>query len=279
MGEAKRRKAAKSDKAAAALMQDIGVPVPAMFPLDGDQNVIRTALITAGRVRMDLVEVARRLIAQDPDGKVNAILGLTKHRAYGQADSLNGDIASSLQIACRQGCSFCCHQNVEVSIAEAILIAVEMGLSGNKQGDILDQCAEEMANLDDLARAKTGKPCPLLDATGSCSIYEVRPLACRSYFAPDAANCKAAFDSAVHGNGEVRPVSHGMPQIMGCAVRGGVNGMLKDLGLQHDDVDLISTVAAIRKDPGIIDLWARGENSFVARVSDAERPTIKVNGT
>ena len=56
MGEAKRRKAAKSEQAAMALMQDVGVPMPAGFPLDGNQDAVRSALITAGRARMDLVE-------------------------------------------------------------------------------------------------------------------------------------------------------------------------------------------------------------------------------
>jgi hypothetical protein len=90
---------------------------------------------------------------------------------------------------------------------------------------------------------------------------------------------KAAFDSLIHGNGDVRPISDGMPQIIGCAVRGGVNGMLKDLELQHDDVDLVSAVATIRKDPEIIDRCAKGESPFVARVSDADRPRIKVGPT
>jgi Fe-S-cluster containining protein len=279
MGEAKRRKAAKSEQAAMALMQDVGVPMPAGFPLDGNQDAVRSALVTAGRARMDLVAKVRTSLARDPDGKVNAILGVIKHLAYGYADSFNDQIiqASPLQIACRQGCAWCCHQNVEVSIGEAVLIAVEMSIAGNKYGEVLDERAGELAGLDDIARAKTGKPCPLLDAEGSCSVYEVRPLACRSYVAPDAANCKAAFDSAVHGNGAVRPVSHGLPQITGCAVRAGVNGMLKDFGLQHDDVDLVSAVAAIRKDYEVIDRWAQGESPFIVRIADSDRPKIKVD--
>lgn len=60
-------------------------------------------------------------------------------------------------------------------------------------------------------------------------------------------------------------------------MRAGVNGMLKDFGLQHDDVDLVSAVAAIRNDYEVIDRWAQAESPFIVRIADSDRPKIKVD--
>jgi len=78
-------------------------------------------------------------------------------------------------IACGKGCSACCHMNVMVSQLEVALIEKEVGarpvhLQGSKVHDL------ETFN---------GVPCPFLN-DGACSIYEVRPFACRKHMNFDA---------------------------------------------------------------------------------------------
>lgn len=77
--------------------------------------------------------------------------------------------------ACKKGCSFCCHVPVEVTQIEALHIAGETGKR--------------------LTRPRKNKPrqpdntaCPFLK-DNQCSIYRVRPLACRIF---------ASLDSATH---------------------------------------------------------------------------------
>jgi len=78
-------------------------------------------------------------------------------------------------IACGKGCSACCHMNVMVSQLEVALIEKEVGarpahLQGSKVHDL------ETFN---------GVPCPFLN-DGACSIYEIRPFACRKHMSFDA---------------------------------------------------------------------------------------------
>lgn len=54
-------------------------------------------------------------------------------------------------------------------------------------------------------------------------------------------------------------------------------GILKDFGLQFDGVDLVSAVAAVRKNPEIVDRWAQGEAPFIPCVSDSARPKTQIS--
>lgn len=87
---------------------------------------------------------------------------------------------SKQQPTCKKGCNFCCHQNVDASIDEAALI--------------VDYCQENGITIDKHAlRRRLSIPfleVPLSQFSacvflkdGQCSIYPVRPLNCRTYFA------------------------------------------------------------------------------------------------
>lgn len=108
--------------------------------------------------------------------------------------------------ACRSGCSHCCHIAVQVTEREARVIAREVGrpLLDPSDGrslrmrwssrDVQDIPADEFAReldrirayQEDGARQHKGQPCPFLEVdptsgpgAGVCTVYEVRPLACR----------------------------------------------------------------------------------------------------
>ena len=239
------------------------MPWPAGMPFDAatDQYLLRIA----GGVRSRAIAVARDVISE-PYALVNAIRLVVRELAYKGADNLIRrdffDNAPPPVIGCRKGCAWCCYKRVEVSIPEAILIANEIGSPGDSRGVSIDAAADKLAGMDNAARARSGARCSLLSAEGECSVYEDRPLACRSFFSPDAPSCKAGFDAAMSGHGDAGDVYYGQPQLVGCAVRAGIDGMLMDLGLQYDDVELISAIASIRRNPNVIESWAKGENAF-----------------
>lgn len=88
--------------------------------------------------------------------------------------------------ACKRGCTHCCHMPVAVFEDEARLIAQASGRPVCEPKDftrlsIVGPPEEEgERELRSLA-AYTGQRCPFLSG-GDCSIYEQRPLACRTHF-------------------------------------------------------------------------------------------------
>jgi Fe-S-cluster containining protein len=82
--------------------------------------------------------------------------------------------------ACGKGCSRCCHINVTLSAEEAEIIGKEIGVKPVMPARFikLDEREETMAD-------HYGTPCPFL-VNEQCSIYESRPLACRTLFNMDS---------------------------------------------------------------------------------------------
>lgn len=83
--------------------------------------------------------------------------------------------------ACRPGCHSCC-------VPEITVVAVEREYI---RKFLLDN-AERLARVQSLAAQNPfqGERCAFLEADGKCSIYEVRPLVCRSHGAPLVARLK-----------------------------------------------------------------------------------------
>jgi Fe-S-cluster containining protein len=115
-------------------------------------------------------------------------------------------------VACQAGCDHCCHQPVGLTPPEALAIAAHLRQTLGK-GELaavaarLAQRQRETRGLSSAQRFSPDQPCPFLDQ-GRCSIYEVRPLACRGMNSLDAEECKtrlrdpearAAF--LAHGSG------------------------------------------------------------------------------
>ena len=101
-------------------------------------------------------------------------------------------------IACTAGCPHCCVLNVAILLPEGVIIADWM----REQFPLseLDAIRKRLAIhrawvrwMDDEERIAKHAVCPLLDATGHCSIYPVRPMVCRAVASLDRNSCQAAF--------------------------------------------------------------------------------------
>ena len=97
-------------------------------------------------------------------------------------------------VACKAGCDHCCHQPVGLTPPEALAIFAHLRQTLASEelaavGARLAQRARETRGLSSAQRFSPDQPCPFL-AHGTCSIYEVRPLACRGMNSLDAEECK-----------------------------------------------------------------------------------------
>ena len=80
---------------------------------------------------------------------------------------------------CKKGCSYCCNIATSISLDEAKKIAnhLKVGLAPEVNAVHFKDLKRGFAESQ---RDKyTGKPCPLLGKDGLCTVYSVRPSACR----------------------------------------------------------------------------------------------------
>lgn len=100
-------------------------------------------------------------------------------------------------LACRAGCTWCCHFSVDVRAVEvfSILDFVERTQTPDEKTRIYSEIRANSAALngmDDMERMRRNVRCPFL-SQGRCSIYEARPQTCRNYHATDVAGCEASY--------------------------------------------------------------------------------------
>jgi Fe-S-cluster containining protein len=100
-------------------------------------------------------------------------------------------------LACKAGCSWCCHFSVDVRPVEAfsILEFIAQNLPPQEQERVrkeIEANYEVLKHLSDLERVQQNLKCAFLDA-GRCTIYAARPQTCRNYHATDVTGCQKTF--------------------------------------------------------------------------------------
>lgn len=111
---------------------------------------------------------------------------------------------------CAAGCGSCCMVNVAVLQPEALNISKHLRRTRNTvQLSQLKQDMQQLvyliSGLNEDERIALNKSCAFLTSAGSCSIYPVRPLLCRSITSIDANDCRDAL--AMRALGEQLPVT------------------------------------------------------------------------
>ncbi|MEP7337508.1 MAG: YkgJ family cysteine cluster protein [Acidobacteriota bacterium] len=99
-----------------------------------------------------------------------------------QVDRLAARLSSQYarHLACRAGCSGCCHHHLSVFAVEAAAVREAIEALPKETGAAIEQQAREV-----IEREAGNQPvaCPLL-VEDRCSIYESRPLICRTQGLP-----------------------------------------------------------------------------------------------
>jgi len=128
----------------------------------------------------------------------------TKRLLLGRVyEALEREIARQMTAACRKGCAWCCTQDVTLTTVEALLILEHLRANGREDlikrlgqadparfrpGYTLNEFALACFERRDLAEEGPG-PEPaacLLLKEKICSVYPVRPLACRAFVSTTA---------------------------------------------------------------------------------------------
>ncbi len=241
-------------------VDDIGVRVPYGLTIDPE---IETKVKTfAGIVRGTGIVMAAREIAANPSNKLAAVLSLLKVLVFGRTQqTIDEQTAAAPRLACKSGCAWCCYQSVEVTIPEAFLVAAQLLDPADPRRAAVLANAKAFRGLDERQRRRTGTPCALL-VDNRCSVYDDRPLMCRAMMAPAAEGCRAAHAAALGGAPVPLVELYVIAQYFILGDQSGFRGILRDMGLQDDLVELTQAVAAILDDPTLIERWLAGERIF-----------------
>jgi Fe-S-cluster containining protein len=108
--------------------------------------------------------------------------------------------------ACAHGCAGCCTVNVATLPLEGVAAAAWLRRRTGPEslearaGSLL-RFHGEARWLEDGERIRARVRCPFLDGPGGCTIYPVRPLACRALSSLDAGECRQALQERGEGDG------------------------------------------------------------------------------
>ena len=148
------------------------------------------------------VALIRRILAQERQQARDEIRTLGVWPALGSSQRRHDQRITSAPdvgtLACRAGCTWCCHFSVDVRAAEAFSIIdfVERTFTPEQKARVYSEIRANSAalqNLDEFERMRRNVKCPFL-SEGRCTIYTVRPQTCRNYHATSAAGCQQSYE-------------------------------------------------------------------------------------
>lgn len=99
------------------------------------------------------------------------------------------DIVSSLPSDCKLGCSYCCYVPVDAHGIEVSIIGILVKEMPRRERARIIGCLRVQAKAEEGDMLDYKQPCAFLDRRDRCSIYAVRPTACRTFISRDAEVC------------------------------------------------------------------------------------------
>lgn len=149
--------------------------------------------------------------------------------------------------ACRKGCGWCCHQRVGAAAVE--VLAMARALRGRPEA------------LAALAAWQPGTPCAFLK-DGACSVYDIRPLKCRSLWHVDERHCMGKYAGLpAFGPTPSDQFQREPKMIYEGALKGLALPLIKE-GRDCPGIELMPGLQAVIGHPEAADRWAAGEQVF-----------------
>lgn len=177
---------------------------------------------------------------------------------------------ANVPIACGRGCAFCCMNTwIEVTAPEVFFTVKKLPESQREQAkaSVLRACSRT-DGVSLAERVKMAVPCPLLE-DGACSVYEIRPLACRLAVSADSEICRRSF--LEHSGESILVPAPWGPLRQGYRVA--LEAALLNAGLDWNMTEWNSALRCALDQPEGEAAWLRGERVF-ADLQRVARPSV-----
>lgn len=228
---------------------------PRVRPAFTEEPVVTRARIAAAsqsirilsEPELTVIELARN-IAELTDRSIHQV----------HADCHDGHV-----VACRSGCTYCCMFPVAASAPEVLVIATFVRERfDDDQRAALDRrvdaniAATEGMDMD--RRDRIRLDCPFLEE-GKCTVYEVRPIACRGYSSYSVEDCKADFE---HPGTGVELHTNNLRELVFGAIREGLTTACKMASVEHRLLELVRAYKIAAEDPTLAQTWHNRPEAF-----------------
>ena len=145
----------------------------------------------SAKIHASIVVVFTVGLVQSLDRKLSAIVNdnAALKSKVRRLQSLASETRQPIEdnVPCKKGCSNCCHGQVQLMQAEAELI-------GDAIGRTPVRLKTDVRPTPAPALYKPDTPCPFL-VNHLCSVYNVRPMACRNHVVLDIDNLLCSFEN------------------------------------------------------------------------------------
>ncbi len=188
------------------------------------------------------------------DGFSNKSLFSAIESLYAAIDGVNDSLLElarrqNIQVDCKKGCHWCCHQAVYANSYELHYLSEQL------KSKFTDEEFSSVVSLAEKKNAVTSKlttdevlkfksPCPLLKE-GSCSIYTARPMACRIYLSTQLDSCLEFYHHP--DNEDNFPALIDFPLRAGRMMNEGFRAALKGFGIETAEFRLEEGLCIVLK--------------------------------
>jgi Fe-S-cluster containining protein len=172
---------------------------------------------------------------------------------------------SDVPVACKKGCSHCCHTWVSVAAPEALFIAKILKQRNSAVAERVRLVHEQTKEYDFDTRDAHPHPCPLLE-DDACSIYDARPKVCRLAASADADICARTYHNITNEDVPI-PMMHLVSRAAyGITVAAG----LRHAGLPHHWYEFNAALHRALATDQAEQRWLAGEDIFADIRRDPE---------
>lgn len=167
------------------------------------------------------------------------------------------------RVACRSGCTYCCTFPVAASAPEVLAIAsfVRERFDGERRAALnarVEANIAATAGMDMRRRDRVRPDCPFLEA-GRCTVYEVRPVACRGYSSYSVDDCRKDFENPGAG---VEVHANALRELVYGAIREGLAVACKSASVEHRLLELVRAYKIATEDPTLAETWRSRPEAF-----------------
>ncbi len=182
------------------------------------------------------------------------------------------------KVDCGKGCSFCCWLRIDVRAHEVFLILQQLRAQRTAEELKVLQgeawiAREVLSGMDYGSREAIQRPCLLLQ-DGRCSVYAVRPAACRRYLSGSVEACEALWK----GDPVEQAIQHPLISESGRYAAAAVHQVFVKQGYDGYSYDLPVALAEGLEDPECESRWLGKEKAFSAAAESKTPPGFSQSG-